>query len=190
MNRKNKPSSCNESFHVFRKYVALLLVFVEILWDLLLDEYFFKQVCLNKLVQTVALKKNQNKQFENYQYMRRLYWNKLSSSQFVLAIKTSTAQNQPLEVFCEKKVLLSLRKFYRKMPVFESPFNKISGLKSYRFMKKRLRKRCFPMKFTKFLRAPFLKNICERLSLCYYCNKLLRNSACLLNTEAVTQRCY
>ena len=33
------------------------------------------------------------------------------------------------------------------------------------FSKERLRYRCFPVKFVKFLRAPVLKNICEGLLL-------------------------
>ena len=35
------------------------------------------------------------------------------------------------------------------------------------FIKKRLQHRCFPVKFTKFLGTPILKNICQRLLL--YC---------------------
>ena len=45
-----------------------------------------------------------------------------------------------------------------KAPVLESLFNKYTGLKAYDFIKKRLRHRCFPVKFAKFLRTPFLHN--------------------------------
>ena len=36
--------------------------------------------------------------------------------------------------------------------------NKVAGFRSATFLKKRLRHRCFPMKFTKFLRTLFLQN--------------------------------
>ena len=52
---------------------------------------------------------------------------------------------------------------FRKMPVLESLFNKGVGLQTYKFIKKRLQHRGFPMKFTKFLRRPILKVICQRL---------------------------
>ena len=39
------------------------------------------------------------------------------------------------------------------------------GLKACNFVKKRLQHRCFPVKFSKFLRTPILKNICEQLLL-------------------------
>ena len=41
--------------------------------------------------------------------------------------------------------------------MLESPFNKVVDLKACNFVKKRLQRRCFPMKFVKFLRTPFLK---------------------------------
>ena len=62
-------------------------------------------------------------------------------------------QKQLMEVFCKKVVLENFVKFYWKTPVLESLFNKV--------YKKRLEHRCFPVKFTKFLRAPILKNSCE-----------------------------
>ena len=36
---------------------------------------------------------------------------------------------------------------------------------AWKFIKKRLQQRCFPVKFTKFLKMRILKNICERLLL-------------------------
>ena len=44
-------------------------------------------------------------------------------------------------------------------------FNKVAGLKSCNFIKKRLQHRCFPVNIVKFLRIPILKNIYERLFL-------------------------
>ena len=51
------------------------------------------------------------------------------------------------------------------MKVFESLFNKLAGLKGCNLIKKRLEHRCFPVKFTNFLRTPILNNICKRLLL-------------------------
>ena len=49
--------------------------------------------------------------------------------------------------------------------MLETLFNKATGLQACNFMKKRLEYRCFPVNIAKFLRAPILKNICERLLL-------------------------
>ena len=49
-----------------------------------------------------------------------------------------------------------------KTPMSESLFNKVAGLAAFSFIKKRLRRRCFPVKFANFLRTPIIKNICER----------------------------
>ena len=46
-----------------------------------------------------------------------------------------------------------------QIPVLESLFNKVAGLKAYNFIKKRLQHRCFPVKFAKFLETPFLESI-------------------------------
>ena len=62
-----------------------------------------------------------------------------------------------------KKLFLKTLQFYRKTPVVESLFNKVTGILASNLNKKRLHHRCFPVKFTKFLRTPILKNICERL---------------------------
>ena len=62
-------------------------------------------------------------------------------------------------------VLKNFCKFHRKTSVLEYLFNEVAGLKAYNAIKKRLQHRCFSVKFAKFLRAPILKNICERLLL-------------------------
>ena len=51
-----------------------------------------------------------------------------------------------------------------------SLFNKVAGLETCSFSKKRLQHRCFPVNIVKLLRAPILKNICKRLLLCGYCD--------------------
>ena len=78
-------------------------------------------------------------------------------------------QKQSPEVFCKKKVFLKIsRKFHRKTPVLESFFNKVAGLQ------------LFPVKFAKLLETPILKNICKRLLLEVFYNKVaLKNFAIL-----------
>ena len=49
--------------------------------------------------------------------------------------------------------------------MLESLFKKAAGLQACNFIKKKLQHRFFPAKFTKFLRTPIWKNICERLLL-------------------------
>ena len=56
-----------------------------------------------------------------------------------------------------------LKKFHRKAAVLESLFNKLANLKVCNAIKIELLRKCFPVKFAKFLRAPILKNICERM---------------------------
>ena len=46
----------------------------------------------------------------------------------------------------------------QNLPVPESLFNKVAGLRHVTFLKKRLWHRCFPMNFAKLLRTPFLKS--------------------------------
>ena len=41
--------------------------------------------------------------------------------------------------------------------------NKVADLKASNFIKKRLQRRCFPVKLAKFLRTLILKNILEQL---------------------------
>ena len=57
---------------------------------------------------------------------------------------------QFLEVFCQKGVLKNFAKF-----TGNSPFNN-AGLSPPTLLKKRPLNRCFPMKFAKFSRTPFL----------------------------------
>ena len=51
----------------------------------------------------------------------------------------------------------SFGNFTRKTPALESLFKKDACLRTCNFIKKRLQRRCFPVKFAKFLRAPFLQ---------------------------------
>ena len=54
---------------------------------------------------------------------------------------------------------------HKETVMLESLFNKVAGLKVWNFVLKRLQHRCFPVNMAKFLRAPVMKNTCERLLL-------------------------
>ena len=84
-------------------------------------------------------------------------------------------------MFCEKKVFLKFHKFHRKTLVLESLFNKVAGLKVWKFIKKRLQHKCFPVKFMKFSRTPIFINICERLLLINWTSTFI--SKCKLKEE-------
>ena len=64
----------------------------------------------------------------------------------------------------EKCVLKNFTNFAGKHLCW-SLFFKGACLQPCNFIKKRLQHSCFPVKFAKFLRTSFLKNICERLLL-------------------------
>ena len=64
-----------------------------------------------------------------------------------------------------KNIMAQFRNISRKTIVLESLFDKSACLKACNFIKKRLQHRYFPVNITKFLRAPILNNICERLLL-------------------------
>ena len=71
-------------------------------------------------------------------------------------------QKQPPGVFCEKRRSWRFRGFHGEAPVLESVSNLVAGLIT-----------CgSPVWFVKILRAPILKNICERLLL-YCCSFVL-----------------
>ena len=61
-----------------------------------------------------------------------------------------------------KKLLLKLCRIHRKTPVRESLLNKATGLQICNFNKE-TSIQIFSSDFAKILRAPILKNICERL---------------------------
>ena len=52
-----------------------------------------------------------------------------------------------------------------KLPVPESLFNKVAGLRPATLLKKRLWRKCFSVNFAKFLRTPLLQNMSEWLLL-------------------------
>ena len=66
-------------------------------------------------------------------------------------------QKQPQEVFCVKGCSYKFHKIHRKTPVPEPLFNKVTGLRPATLLKKRLRRRCFPVNFVKFIKIPFYR---------------------------------
>ena len=60
------------------------------------------------------------------------------------------------EVFCKKSVPKYFAKFTGKHLCQSLFFHKVLGLRPATLLKKRPRRRCFPVKFAKILRTPFL----------------------------------
>ena len=94
-------------------------------------------------------------------------------------------QKQPPEVkkqspeeLCKKGVLKYFANFTEKNLCW-SLLNKVTSLQpANKFYKKRPQLKCFPVKFTKLLRAYILKKICKRLFLKVFYNKaVLKNFA-------------
>ena len=69
-------------------------------------------------------------------------------------------QKQPPEVLCEKCVLKNSAKFTGKHLRQSLFFNNVAGLRPATLLIKRLWHSCFPVKFAKLLRTPFLQNTC------------------------------
>ena len=61
-----------------------------------------------------------------------------------------------------KKVFLEISQIHRKTPVPESLFNKVAGLRSATFLKKKLWRSRLLVNFAKFLRTPFQQNTSGR----------------------------
>ena len=61
-------------------------------------------------------------------------------------------QKQPLEVLCKYGVFKNFAKFNGKH-LCQSLFNKLVGLRPASVLTKRLRHKCFPVNFAKFLRT-------------------------------------
>ena len=82
-------------------------------------------------------------------------------------------QRQSFADILQNRSSKKFRKFHRKTAVLESLFNKVAGLKTCNFIKKRLQHRCFPAKFEKFSRIPLATLVAtfetkHRLQLLFY----------------------
>ena len=73
--------------------------------------------------------------------------------------------NRP-EMFCKKGVLTNFANFTGKHLCQILFFNKVSGLRTAILLKMRLRHRCFPVNFVKFLRTLFFS---QNISGCCFC---------------------
>ena len=89
-----------------------------------------------------------------------IYWQNLQ-----ITAAVHYFQKRPPQVLCKKMCSLKVRKYHRKIPVLESVFNKVPGLKACNFITKKVQHRCFS---AKFLRTPFLtKHLPQWLVLCH-----------------------
>ena len=71
-------------------------------------------------------------------------------------------QKQSFADVLQNRCSQKLHRFHRKKTVLESLLNKFATLKLCNFIKKRLQHKCFPVKFHKFLRAPFFtEHVCD-----------------------------
>ena len=106
-----------------------------------------------------------------------LRYSKVFQNEFLYWKYYKTFQKQPREMFYKKVVLTNFAKFTGKHLSHSFFFNKVAGLSPATLFKKRLRHRCFPMNFAKFLRTPFLQNISGRLLLIFpvFQNNCFRN---------------
>ena len=75
---------------------------------------------------------------------------------FLCNILTTIRTNRS-QMFFEIGVL-KVSNIHRKTPVLKSLFSKVASLEAYKFIKKRLQNRCFPVNIANFLRKFYLKN--------------------------------
>ena len=86
-------------------------------------------------------------------------WKDLKANNLRCKISMFTFKKEPFADVLQKRCSETFYKFHRKTSVLES-CNKVVGLHPCNIIKKRLQHRCFPVKYAKFIRTPFLKNIC------------------------------
>ena len=73
--------------------------------------------------------------------------------------ETAVQRCSSKEVFFKRGVLKCFAIFTGKVPVLESLFHKIAGLKICNFIKKRLQHRCFLVNIAKLLRTAFIEHL-------------------------------
>ena len=93
----------------------------------------------------------------------------------IRTVRTFPFRSSCPEVFYKKGVLRNFAKFIGKHLCQSLFFNKVAGLKPATLLKKRLWYMCFPVRFTKFLRTPFLQNTFWRLLLVVFIQILGRS---------------
>ena len=98
------------------------------------------------------------------------------------------------EVFCKKIVLENFGKFSGKHLCESLCFNEVAAFYYATLFKRRLQHRCFPVKFRKFLRAPFCQTTSRRLLLTLLRNRFMiiiiiyRNNWCRTNSNIALKR--
>ena len=80
----------------------------------------------------------------------QIFWNYLINNLFIV--------KQPSVRSVRKGVLRNFAQFTGKHLCQSLIFNRVAGLRSAILLKKKLWHKCFPVKFAKFLRTPFLQN--------------------------------
>ena len=91
-------------------------------------------------------------------FSQTMYHELLSSCEYGKAFTNSffiNLQKQSLQMFFKIRVFKKFCKLHRKALVLESLFKKTCKLKACNFVEKRLQHSCFPVRFTKFLKASF-----------------------------------
>ena len=90
-----------------------------------------------------------------------LYWQRFTFSNFcncfkrLYKVREGLHQKKPFMDVLQNRCLKNFAIFTGKIPVLESLFNKVAGLKVYKFIKKRLQYRCSPVNIAKFLKTSF-----------------------------------
>ena len=103
-----------------------------------------------------------------HSFLSPLCWLRFTFSNFcncferLYKVREGLHQKKPFVDVLQNRCLKNFAIFTGKIPVFESLFNKVAGLRVYKFIKKRLQHRFFPVNITKFLRTPFLYNTSVR----------------------------
>ena len=80
----------------------------------------------------------------------QIFWNFLINNLFIV--------KQPSIGSARKGVLRNFAQFTGRHLCQSLIFNRVAGLRSAILLKKKLWHKCFPVKFAKFLRTPFLQN--------------------------------
>ena len=99
---------------------------------------------------------------DNNRWTFLLVWNQTGLFLTEKFSKPWEQQKAPTEVFCKKRVFKNFADFtgkYLRWSLF------LIKLQACNIIKKRLQCRCFLVEISKFLRIPFLKNICDQILL-------------------------
>ena len=85
--------------------------------------------------------------------------------EFILTWNYILQKHAPEVFYMKNGALLNFIKFTGKHLFQGLLFNKAAGLGTATLLKKKLRRRCFPLNLAKFLRTPYLQNASARLQI-------------------------